>query len=137
MATVKQFNNTVIEELVDIDKNIFAPLQHDKIIKYLICATDEKIVNMQEIVTATGEPFDIFRAYTPKEAIRMMCGLTYPIDRLEMIHKRVEDNREAIIKNISGTNISLNNNFDFLTSAKNIEKKADARTRDDIFKKYL
>lgn len=43
MATIKQFNNTAIEELVDIDKNIFAPLQHDKIIKYLVCAALKKL----------------------------------------------------------------------------------------------
>ena len=94
---------------------------------------------MQDITTVYGEPWDVFRAYSPKESIMLMSGLSYPVNRLDKIHHKVEDNKDSIIKNLSsGMGTSLTGSFDFLTPAKPTEKKVEkVHSRDDIFKKYL
>lgn len=138
MAKVKQYSDTSITELVNINKDIYAQMEHDKVIKYLVCACDESVLNMKEITTVTGEPFDIFRAYTQKEAILLMSGLSYPMTRLETINERIQSNKDTIIKNLSsGLNASLTGSFDFLTSKPEQKPKKTHKTRDDIFSKYL
>lgn len=138
MAKLKQYSNTVIADMVNIDNDIFAPMEHDKVIKYLVCACDESVPDMQEITTAVGEPFDIFRAYTQKEAIILMSGLSYPMTRLEAISERIQSNKESIVKNLSsGLNVNLAATFDFLTPKQEQKPKKTHKTRDDIFSKYL
>ena len=138
MARLKQYASTVIADLVNIESDIFAPMEHDKTIKYLVCACDESVSDMQEIITAAGEPFDIFRAYTQKEAILLMSGLSYPMTRLEAINERIQSNKETIVKNLSsGLNASLTGTFDFLTLKQEQNPKKAHKTRDDIFSKYL
>lgn len=138
MARLKQYASTVIADLVNIESDIFAPMEHDKTIKYLVCACDESVSDMQEIITAAGEPFDIFRAYTQKEAILLMSGLSYPMTRLEAINERIQSNKETIVKNLSsGLNASLTGTFDFLTLKQEQKPKKAHKTRDDIFSKYL
>ena len=138
MTRLKQYASTVIADLVNIESDIFAPMEHDKTIKYLVCACDESVSDMQEIITAAGEPFDIFRAYTQKEAILLMSGLSYPMTRLEAINERIQSNKETIVKNLSsGLNASLTGTFDFLTPKQEQKPKKVHKTRDDIFSKYL
>ncbi len=139
MACVSQFPDTEISKLVDQDKSIYSPMENDKVIKYITVSASESLVNMQDITTVYGEPWDVFRAYTPKESIILMSGLSYPVGRLDKIHSRVQDNKDSIIKNLSsGMGASLTGSFDFLTPEKPAEKKVEkVNSRDDIFKKYL
>ena len=139
MACVSQFPDTEVAKLVDQDKNIYAPMESDKVIKYITISANESLANMQDITTVYGEPWDVFRAYSPKESIMLMSGLSYPVNRLDKIHHKVEDNKDSIIKNLSsGMGTSLTGSFDFLTPAKPTEKKVEkVHSRDDIFKKYL
>jgi cell division GTPase FtsZ len=138
MASVSQFTDTDVAKLVEQDKNIFAPIQDDKVIKYITVAAYESLTNMQDITKVYGEPWDIFRAYTSRESIMFISGLSYPVDRLDKIHHKVEDNKDSIIKNLSsGTGTSLTGNFDFLTPKMTEKKVEKVHSRDDIFKKYL
>lgn len=136
MAYVCQYQDTDSAKLVAFDRNIYAPMQSDKVVKYITCAAHESL-DIKDITTVTGEPWDTFRAYTPKESVMLLSGLSYPLDRLDKLQTQVNDNRDSIIKNLSGgKGTTLSGSFDFLEPDKPV-RKAEKVSRNDIFKKYL
>lgn len=137
MAYVGWYPDTEAAKLVAFDKSVFAPMQADKVVKYITYAAHESLADITDITTATGEPWDSFRAYTPKESVILLSGLSYPVDRLDKLQAQVNDNRESIIKNLSGgKGTKLEAGFDFLEADRQV-KKPEKVSRNDIFKKYL
>ncbi|MCL2358107.1 MAG: hypothetical protein FWC70_13305 [Defluviitaleaceae bacterium] len=78
-----------------IKENIFAPLEADKVIKYIgLSAATE--IDLDAVMSETGTYVDAFQGTHPESTVCIFCGLSFPYTSLEKIRAKVEDNREAI-----------------------------------------
>lgn len=131
----------VINALKD---NIFAPIESDQTVKYITAALPVKIA-MTDIQKAAGTPIDTFQTVSKDDAAICLSGLSYPTTRLESVYKRVDENRETIIKNLSATKeTSLKKGVNFLDeisggrkSSRQPEPPKRPKARRDIMSKYL
>lgn len=106
-------NGSASALISSFSKNIFAPMEQDRVIKYIALSGAESI-GITELEKAVGTPIDTFRTYTDTSTICLLAGLTYPQTRLEIVHKRVMDNKDVIKKNLSPAKQTMKNDFDFL-----------------------
>lgn len=129
----------VIEAIKD---NVCAPIEPDRAVKYITAALSGK-VTMDDLLKAVGTPIDTFQTFGEKETIFCISGLSYPQSRLESIYKRVEDNKETIVKNLSAAKeISLKTGVNFLEGmdkkpTKQPETQKRPKSKRDIMSKYL
>lgn len=113
-------------------KNIFAPVEADRVIKYITLSGPENI-NFIELEKAVGTPIDTFRTYTDQSTICLLSGLSYPQTRLEIVHKKVIDNKDVIKKNlITPAQQKIKNDLDFLNeynsiTAKNVQSNSTSK----------
>lgn len=140
ISVLGENNNSTPSLISTYDKNIFAPLEHDEVIKYIALSAPENI-KISDLENAVGTPIDTFRTYNNNSTICLLAGLSYPHKRLEIIHKKVMDNKEIIKKNLSATSeqklkndINFLDEFDTLKIKKEIPKSNSKR---DIMSKYL
>jgi len=131
----------VIDTLKD---NIFAPLETDQAVKYITAALPAKI-SMTDIQKAVGVPIDTFQTVSKDEAVICFSGLSYPTARLDTVYKRVDENRETIIKNLTAVKeTSLKKGVNFLDEfsgerklSRQPEPQKRPKARRDILSKYL
>ena len=140
MATVESYKVSNMASIVEgFNKNIYAPLQMDHVVKYISVACSSSIKDLSDIEKSVGTAWDSYRAYTENEAIVMLSGLSYPTDRLKKIHDVIHGNRDVIVKNLSsGQDVKLEADFDFLNTTDHIER-AESRprqSRKDIINRY-
>lgn len=111
-------------------KNIFAPIEADRVIKYITLAGPDGI-NFTELEKAVGTPIDTFRTYADT-TICLLSGLSYPQTRLEIVHKKVMDNKDVIKKNlVAPAQQHMKNDLDFLVELSN---KPEKSTQNDTAK---
>ena len=109
-------------------KNIFAPIEADRVIKY-ITLTGPESVRSDEIEKVVGTPIDTFRSYNDSITLCMLAGLNYPKVRLDGIHKMVMDNKDAMLKNLSApAEAELKGDLNFLDDFKKPKKAAPVST---------
>ncbi len=141
MAILQGYSDTVLSKIVDsINDNIFAPIEQDRKIKYITGALPENIKDFSEIVKATGTPIDEFRAYTDNKAVLLLSGLSYPAERLDVIHSFIQDNKDVILKNTAPTQgIDMKLDIDFFGSQSAVAepKKDNPKSHRDILNMYL
>ncbi len=121
--------------------NIFAPIEEDRVIKYIALAGADGII-IHELEKVVGKPIDTFRTYCDSATVCMLSGLSYPHSRLDLIHKTVIDNKDLIKKNIAPPNQKMKNDMDFmdeLTTTKKIVQsdKVKGNSIRDKMSKYL
>lgn len=123
--------------------NIYAPLEADRVIKYITLSSTEEISNV-ELEKAVGVTVDTFQTYNDEMTICMLSGLSFPKARLDAALQKIEANKDTIIKNLSAPGESvLKNNVNFLSgitgTGKSQATTADQKpkTKRDITNKYL
>ena len=125
--------------LESVNKNIFAPLEGDKVIKYIGISTSAEI-DMGDIKKEVGVFLDVFKGSNPNDTVAIFCGLTYPYTVLERFRKEIEDNREAITKSLTTTSeTKLSGGVNFLSNVQSIEVKPqkEKANPNDVFAKFM
>lgn len=118
--------------------NIFAPLEEDKIIKYiaLINGDDGKKIDISEIYEQIGKPLDLYLGYEAGDyTLCVLSGLSLPYTRMEEIKGIIEANKDTINHNISAQrNNRLSTGLNFFESIEQPvikeEKKKKVSSRD-------
>jgi cell division GTPase FtsZ len=114
ISSLGESNGSVSSLISSFSKNIFAPIEDDRVIKYISLSGVENI-NIKELEKVVGTPIDTFRTYNEASTICMLAGLSYPQKRLDIIHTKVMDNKEVIKKNLSNpAQQKMKNDINFL-----------------------
>lgn len=135
-------NNATTASLLDkLKKSIFAPIEPDRVIKY-IALSGAGTIDIGEMSKDIGIPVDVYRTYNEKMAVCCLSGLNYPVARLEEIYKKATEHQETILGNLSATSKSeMKKGVNFLnleSRTAEAEPKAGQRiSRRDLMKKYL
>ena len=122
-----------------INKNIFAPLEGDNVIKYIGISTSAQI-DVADVMREIGTCLDVFQGTNPNDTVAIFCGLTYPYAVLETFRKEIEDNREVITKSLTTTSeIKLSSGVNFLSNVKNVgvTPQKEKTEVSDVFAKFM
>ena len=86
--------------------NIYAPMENDKVIKYigLINAGDGRNIQMADVYKEVGSPFDTYMGYESDSTICMLAGLSLPYTKMEEIKGIIDANKETIKRNLTAQN---------------------------------
>ena len=116
-------------------ENIFAPVEGDRIIKYIGLSALSSI-DVSEVTVETGTCLEVFQGVNPINTVCVFCGLTYPYTELKKLKERVEENKEVIVKMASTKAIRLDDGIDL---ADDLEEKQFVKSKKnvtDVFAKY-
>jgi cell division GTPase FtsZ len=115
--------------ITSFSKNIFAPIEDDRVIKYIALSGPVNI-NFTELEKTVGTPIDTFRTYSDTSTLCLLAGLNYPQKRLDIIHMKVMDNKEVIKKNLSvPAQQTMKRDINFLDELSNPDK---VRQKDSV-----
>ena len=140
LIKMSKSTSTIAGLIKQIHSGIFAPLEADRVIKYIGLSAVIPL-DMDALYKETGLPLDIYQGKNPTHTVCMLCGLTYPYNILDIVRKKIEANQDTILKNLGATKTSrLADNINFLADpqagqASDIPKP-EKQTREDIFAKY-
>ncbi len=83
--------------------NIYAPLEDDKVIKYmgLINAGYGKDIQIEDIYSETGIPLDSFIGYESDATICILVGLSLPYTKMAEIKEIIDANKDTIKRNLT------------------------------------
>ena len=119
--------------------NIFAPLEDDKVIKYigLINADNGMNIDVKDIYERIGIPLDSYIGYEAGNyTLCILAGLSLPYTKLSEIKDIIESNKDTINHNLTAQqNNRLSDGIDFFTIAPatvKVEKKK-INSRDLLF----
>lgn len=86
--------------------NIYAPLEDDKVIKYmgLINADNGRGIQVEDIYSEIGTPLDTFIGYESDATICILTGLSLPYVKMAEIKEIIDSNKETIKRNLSAQN---------------------------------
>lgn len=115
--------------------NIYAPLEDDKVIKYmgLINAWNGKDIQIEDIYSKIGTPFDTFCGFEADATICILAGLSLPYAKMAEIKGIIDSNKDTIKRNLTAQTkgkISESLGFfdDIMTTSKpKAEKKTSNR----------
>ena len=134
ITKVDKEETTVAKVIEGLKNNIYAPIETDKVIKYLGIIT-AKPVELNELKKDVGNYIDAFQGYG-QETVCVLTGLSLPFERLAQIKQVVIDNQETIKKNLQSINTTkLDQGINFLENVETT-KKAPSNAKNDIFAKY-
>lgn len=83
--------------------NIYAPLEDDKVIKYmgLINAGNGKDIQIKDIYSEIGVPLDSFTGYEADATICVLVGLSLPYTKMGEIKEIIDANKDAIKRSLT------------------------------------
>lgn len=120
--------------LSTFQNNVYAPLEDDKIIKYigLINAGMGKGIRMEDIYEEVGTPLDTYIQYESSFTLCMLSGLSLPYKRMDEIKNIIDANRDTIKRNLTAQNnnrLAKSVSFfdEIIPSEKPKEKKKSSR----------
>ncbi len=140
LVTSRKAQNSA-ETIKAIQDNPYAPIEGDRAVKYITASLPDG-VTMPELEKAIGTPIDTFQTFND-EGITICCisGLTYPQSRLDIVYKKVDENKEVIEKNLTATRETrMKKSINFLDDLEPPKKAAEApkpKSKRDIMSKYL
>ena len=118
-----------------IHDNIFAPIEEDRVIKYIGLSAINSI-DVSEIIKETGKPLDIFQGSNPINNICILSGLTFPYRVFEEMKKTIQENKEDITNSLKQTReAKLSDDINFLSDIGNPSSKSKININ-DVFSKY-
>ena len=116
--------------------NIFAPIETDRVIKYIGISASTKI-DMDSIVKEIGTCLDIFQSTNPTHTVCTLCGLSLPYTTLSEIKEKVGSHKDNITKNLQSTKENrLSEGINFLSGMPENEIATTQISAKDIFAKY-
>ena len=83
--------------------NIYAPLEDDKVIKYigLVNTGGGKDIQIEDIYSEIGTPFDSFIGYEADATICVLTGLSLPYAKMAEIKEIIDSNKDTIKRNLT------------------------------------
>lgn len=83
--------------------NIYAPLEDDKVIKYigLINTGNGKDIQIEDIYSEIGMPFDTFTGFEADATICILAGLSLPYAKMAEIKDIIDSNKDTIRRNLT------------------------------------
>lgn len=114
--------------------NVYAPLEEDKVIKYIGLANvgAGKGIRMEDIYAEVGTPLDTYVQYESTFTLCVLSGLSLPYKKMEEIKDIIDSNKDTIKRNLTAQNSNRLSKsigfFDEITSSeKPTEKKKSSR----------
>jgi len=98
--------------------NIYAPLEADKVIRYLcLMNSSNNNISTEELYSELGTPVDEYIGLNSQSTVCMIAGLSLPKTRLLEIKKTAQANSEIIKNNMAAADESLfGDDVDFISS---------------------
>lgn len=108
--------------------NIYAPLETDRVIKYvgLVNMGTGKNINIEDIHTEVGTPLDTYIGYEADYTLCILSGCSFPYEKMENIKEIIESKKDEVTRNLTAQNnkrLSGLNFFDGIKENKQEEKK--------------
>lgn len=98
-----------------VANNIYAPIEPNKVIRYMGIMSCNSNVELSEIYSEIGTPIDSYIGTNAPSNVCMLAGLTLPKTRLNEIKAMAQTNAEIIKKGMDAANDSLfDDDMDFL-----------------------
>ena len=121
-------------ELLDTYKsNIFAPMEADELVEYILLSMSTNI-DIDEIKNKVGEPAAVFTGYNPEHTVCLLSGLSFPEARLDGIERQIAESVERRQRARERKPATAEKVVDLGLS---IPKKPRAQmSREDLFAKY-
>ena len=120
--------------LSTFSNNVYAPLEEDKIIKYigLVNIGTGKGIRMEDIYAEVGTPLDTYVQYESAFTLCVLSGLSLPYKKMEEIIDIIDSNKDTIKRTLTAQNSNRLSKsigfFDEITSSeKPTEKKKSSR----------
>lgn len=116
--------------------NIYAPLEEDKVIKYigLINSGMGKGIRIEDIYEEVGTPLDTYIGYEADSTLCVLSGLSLPYTKMDEIKEKIDASKDTIKRNITAQNNSrLTNNLGFFDEVSEKPKEKKKSNRDMLF----
>lgn len=116
--------------------NIYAPLEEDKVIKYigLINSGMGKGIRIEDIYEEVGTPLDTYIGYEADSTLCVLSGLSLPYTKMDEIREKIDASKDTIKRNITAQNNSrLTNNLGFFDEVSEKPKEKKKSNRDMLF----
>lgn len=118
--------------------NVYAPLEPDKVIKYigLINSGTGKNIRIEDIYSEVGTPLDTYIGYESDYTLCVLAGCSLPYTKMEEIREIIESNKETIQRNITAQNTRrLSQSVDFFGDIQPEERPKEKKksSRDLLF----
>lgn len=133
---VEKAESTVAKLVEGFKKNIYAPIEADKVIKYvgLLASRPLEVTDLKKEV---GDYLDVFQGYHSEYTLCVLAGLSLPFTRLQEMKEKVKESQETIQKNLKATSVNkLSEEINFLSSSSSALNKQSKSNANDIFAKY-
>lgn len=142
MAVLSKLGKDNSDKLLSslVSNNIYAPIEPNKVIRYMGIMSSNTRVELDEIYSQLGRPIDTYIGTNAPSNVCMLAGLTLPKTRLNEIKSMAQTNAEIIKKGMDASNDGLfDDDMDFLgifdTTIK--PKKEEKVSSLDILSEFL
>lgn len=120
MAVLAKLGKDNVDKVVSVltKNNIYAPIESDKVIRYIGIMSSGKNVKLDDLYSEIGTPIDTYIGTDAPANVCMLAGLSFPKTRLKEIKSMAQVNVEIIQRNMQSANTSLfeNDTLDFLNA---------------------
>lgn len=117
MAILSKLGKDNADKLLSslVSNNIYAPIEPNKVIRYMGVMSCNTNVELEEIYSQIGTPIDTYIGTNAPSNVCMLVGLTLPKTRLNEIKSMAKTSAEIIKKGMDAANESLfDDEMDFL-----------------------
>lgn len=144
MATLAKIAKDNEDKIIPalVSSNIYAPLEDNKVVKYIGYMSGRSKVTLDQLYSEVGTPIDTYIGTNAPANVCMLAGLTYPKKRLNEIMEQAKSNAEMIQRNMKEADDSLfgdPENMGFLSvfSDGPSKKKEKAMSIEDMMDEFL
>ena len=123
-----------------VSNNIYAPIEPNKVIRYMGVMSCNSHVELDEVYSQVGTPIDTYIGTNAPSNVCILVGLTLPKTRLNEIKSMAQTSAEIIKKGMDSANDSLfDDDMDFLGTFDNEinPKKKEKESSLDILDEFL
>lgn len=117
MAVLSKLGKDNADKLTSVlqSNNIYAPLENNKVVRYVGIMSCSSNVELDGLYSEIGTPIDTYIGTNAPSVVCMLAGLTYPKTRLNEIKSMAQTSAEIIKKGMDAANESLfDDDMDFL-----------------------
>lgn len=142
MAVISKLGKDNADKVISsiTSNNIYAPIEQDKVVRYIGIMTCDNHVDMSQLYSETGPPIDTYIGTNATANVCMVSGLSLSRTRLNQIKEAAQTNMEIIKKGMEASKDSLfGDSVGFLGAfddEKPVEKKKE-QSGLDILNEFL
>lgn len=144
MAIINKLGKDNTEKFLPtlLNENIYAPIENDKVIRYIGFMSCEKNTDLNHLYSHVGIPIDTYIGTNAPSSICMLSGLSLPKSRLHEISSMAKTNAEIIKKGFDsakGDSLFDDDSLDFLRTFETGKEKMDEKKVSslDILNEFL